>query len=764
MKNNLLSDLNPQQLKAVQTINGPVLIVAGPGSGKTRVITKRIAFLVDSAGRSPGNIAAVTFTNKAAKEMQSRLQELMGPSSHLVTIATFHSFCSSILRRYGGHVGIDNNFVIYDDDDQIRAIKKCMDETGVDPKNFSPRAILSSISNSKSELRDHQSFSSGKSNYFDEIVSRVFERYEEMLFQNGAVDFDDLLLKTHLLFDKNQEIAQIYQQKFEHLMVDEFQDTNVAQYAIAKKISESSRNLCVVGDPDQSIYSWRNADIRNILSFQTDFPEAITVALEENYRSTQNILNAAQSVIEKNKERVDKNLWTRNKQGGLIVIKENYNDEEEAQSVVKEIEKLSQSPGRSLSDIAVMYRVNAQSRALEMSCQRNGIPYQIVGGVKFYQRKEIKDITSYLRIINNPHDDVSLARIINVPTRSIGQRTSSEISRIASLNKVSMFTVIENICDENGKNELFSVQLSSRAINSLKRFMSLISILRKEIDQMNLASIVDNVLASTSYREYLSKDEKAEERLENLQEYRSATSEFDDLLGQEGITTFLESISLVSDIDGLEDLDQSVTLITLHQAKGLEFPIVFMVGMEEGMLPHIRSIESGDPGELEEERRLCYVGMTRAKQNLFLHRAFRRGFRGGSEPTLPSRFLSDIPTELTNVMGLGSLNTSNENRLINKPTLNKQNSDENLYTQNRNSTRSNSPGSHKKRIVNKINPPAQKKDPIYSTGTKVSHAKFGDGIIMSVDQSGSDTSLTIAFKNEYGIKKLLSSMAKLKTL
>ena len=677
MKNNLLSDLNPQQLKAVQTINGPVLIVAGPGSGKTRVITKRIAFLVDSAGRSPGNIAAVTFTNKAAKEMQSRLQELMGPSSHLVTIATFHSFCSSILRRYGGHVGIDNNFVIYDDDDQIRAIKKCMEETGVDPKNFSPRAILSSISNSKSELRDHQSFSSGKSNYFDEIVSRVFERYEEMLFQNGAVDFDDLLLKTHLLFDKNQEIAQIYQQKFEHLMVDEFQDTNVAQYAIAKKISESSRNLCVVGDPDQSIYSWRNADIRNILSFQTDFPEAITVALEENYRSTQNILNAAQSVIEKNKERVDKNLWTRNKQGGLIVIKENYNDEEEAQSVVKEIEKLSQSPGRSLSDIAVMYRVNAQSRALEMSCQRNGIPYQIVGGVKFYQRKEIKDITSYLRIINNPHDDVSLARIINVPTRSIGQRTSSEISRIASLNKVSMFTVIENICDENGKNELFSVQLSSRAINSLKRFMSLISILRKEIDQINLASIVDNVLTSTSYREYLSKDEKAEERLENLQEYRSATSEFDDLLGQEGITTFLESISLVSDIDGLEDLDQSVTLITLHQAKGLEFPIVFMVGMEEGMLPHIRSIESGDPGELEEERRLCYVGMTRAKQNLFLHRAFRRGFRGGSEPTLPSRFLSDIPTELTNVMGLGSLNTSNENRLINKPTLNKQNSDEN---------------------------------------------------------------------------------------
>ena len=354
-----------------------------------------------------------------------------------------------------------------------------------------------------------------------------------MLFQNGAVDFDDLLLKTHLLLDKNQEIAQIYQHKFEHLMVDEFQDTNVAQYAIAKKISEVSRNLCVVGDPDQSIYSWRNADIRNILSFQTDFPEAITVALEENYRSTQNILNAAQSVIEKNTERVDKDLWTRNTQGELIVIKENYNEEEEAQSVVKEIEKLSKSSDRSLSDIAIMYRVNAQSRAREMSCQRNGIPYQIVGGVKFYQRKEIKDITSYLRIINNPHDDVSLARIINVPTRSIGQRTSSEISRIASLNKVSMFTVIENLCDDADTDDLLPVQLSSRAINSLKKFMSLISVLRKELDQTDLASIVDKVLTNTGYRDYLAKDEKAEERLENLQEYRNATSEFDDLLGQE---------------------------------------------------------------------------------------------------------------------------------------------------------------------------------------------------------------------------------------
>ena len=696
--------------------------------------------------------------------MQNRLQELMGPSANLVTIATFHSFCSSILRRYGGHVGINNNFVIYDDDDQIRAIKKCMEETGIDPKNFSPRAILSSISNSKSELRDCQSFSSGKSNYFDEIVSRVFERYEEMLFQNGAVDFDDLLLKTHLLFDKNQEIAQIYQHKFEHLMVDEFQDTNVAQYAIAKKISEASRNLCVVGDPDQSIYSWRNADIRNILSFQSDFPEAITVALEENYRSTQNILNAAQNVIEKNKERVDKDLWTRNKQGGLIVIKENYNEEEEAQSVVKEIEKISQSPNHSLSDIAVMYRVNAQSRALEMSCQRNGISYQIVGGVKFYQRKEIKDITSYLRIINNPHDDVSLARIINVPTRSIGQRTSSEISRVASLNKVSMFTVIENLCDDANKDDLLPVQLSSRAINSLKIFMSLISLLRKEIDQTNLTSIVDSVLANTGYRDYLAKDEKAEERLENLQEYRNATSEFDDLLGQEGITTFLESISLVSDIDGLEDLDQSVTLITLHQAKGLEFPVVFMVGMEEGMLPHIRSIESGDPGELEEERRLCYVGMTRAKQNLFLHRAFRRGFRGGSEPTLPSRFLSDIPTELTNVIGLGNLNNSNEDKLANNTASDKRNFNKTSYLSNKTDPSITSQKPHKKRIVTKVNHPTEEKTPTYSTGTKVSHPKFGDGIIMSVEQSGFDMSLTIAFKNEYGIKKLLSSMAKLKTL
>ena len=764
MSKNLLSDLNSQQLQAVQTVNGPVLIVAGPGSGKTRVITKRIAFLVDSGNCAPGEIAAVTFTNKAAKEMLGRLEDLMGYSANLVTISTFHSFCSSILRRYGGHIGINQNFVIYDDDDQIRAIKKCMEEANIDPKKFSPRSILSAISNSKSELRDHESFSSIKSNYFDEIVGRVFERYEEMLFANGAVDFDDLLLKTYLLFNKNQEIAQIYQHRFKHFMVDEFQDTNVAQYAIAKKLSDLSRNLCVVGDPDQSIYSWRNADIRNILSFQTDFPEATTIALEENYRSTQNILAAAQNVIAKNKERVDKNLWTNNKKGGLITIKENYNEDEEAQSVINEIVKISESKNYSLSDIAVMYRVNAQSRALEMSCQKNGIAYQIVGGVKFYQRKEIKDITSYLRVISNPNDDVSLARIINVPTRSIGQRTSSEISKVAITNNISMFEAIERVCKDSHLNDFLPSQLSSRAVNSLTKFVNLISILRKDIDQETLASTVDKIIINTGYKEYLAKDENADERLENLEEYKNSTSEFDDLSGLEGITAFLENISLVSDIDGLADLDQSITLITLHQAKGLEFPIVFMVGMEEGMLPHIRSIESGDPTELEEERRLCYVGMTRAKENLFLHRAFRRGFRGGSEPTLPSRFLSDIPTTLTNTVSLNQVHSTNQDSITKRNNRKKNPGLQNSYDQSKNQQSKSSKNFPRRKTINKIDLTPSKEEWTYSIGNKVKHPTFGDGIVISIEGSGPDPVLTIAFKNKHGIKKLLASMAKLKKL
>ena len=442
MTTNFLEQLNPAQRESVESVDGPVLIVAGPGSGKTRVITNRIAHLVLNKKVSPYNIGAVTFTNKASREMKDRLLPLLGNEAKILTVGTFHSFCSMILRRSGEYLGLSNNFVIYDDDDQISAVKQSMKDVDVDPKQFNPRTVLSTISNSKSQLVNFEGFNSQKSNYYEEVVSKIFERYDEILSQGSALDFDDLLLKTHQLLTKFKDAAKIYQNKFHYFMVDEFQDTNIAQYSIAKIISETSRNLCVVGDPDQSIYSWRNADIRNILSFQSDFPEAKILPLEQNYRSSQNILDAAQNIITKNAQRVDKNLWTTNQKGSLISIEEAYDEEEEARKVIKEIQGLVDNDNHSLSDFAVMYRVNAQSRSFEMACQRFGVPYQIVGGIKFYHRREIKDITSYLRLILNSEDDISLSRIVNVPPRGIGQRTLSEVNRISRKNNKSLYESI----------------------------------------------------------------------------------------------------------------------------------------------------------------------------------------------------------------------------------------------------------------------------------------------------------------------------------
>ena len=463
MDTNFLDELNIAQKKAVENTDGPVLIVAGPGSGKTRVITSRIAYLIQRQGVNPYNIAAVTFTNKAASEMKDRLSSMLGSDAARVTASTFHSFCSMVLRREGAAVGLDRDFVIFDDDDQIDTIKKAMKDLDIDPKSFAPRNILSRISNSKSQLIDYEQFVKQKGNYYDEVVGRVFENYENTLSQSNAADFDDLLMKTHDLFLNNPSVLENYQNRFNYLMVDEFQDTNIAQYGIAKQIAGTHRNLCVVGDPDQSIYSWRNADIRNILSFRDDFPEADLIPLEENYRSTQTILEGARELISANKERVEKNLWTRNDKGNLITVVEGYNEDEEAHLVLKEIVRILDSGKHSQKDIAVMYRVNTQSRTFEMACQKYRIPYQIVGGIKFYQRKEIKDITAYLRTLLNPNDSISLARIINMPTRGLGQRTINEITRIARVNNLSMFEVIEKLTDPDSETETLGIQLSKRA-------------------------------------------------------------------------------------------------------------------------------------------------------------------------------------------------------------------------------------------------------------------------------------------------------------
>ena len=749
VSNNLLDELNPIQRKAVETVEGPLLIVAGPGSGKTRVITHRIAHLINVCGIPPHKIAAVTFTNKAAREMKERLESLLGYSASALTSGTFHSFCAMILRRDGISMGLDRNFAIYDDSEQIDMIKRIMAEIEVDPKKYNPRIIQAKISNAKSQLLDPEGFRLNKSSeYFDEIVLRVYERYEQSMSRSSALDFDDLLMKTFLLLKNFPEIQDKYTNRYLYFMIDEFQDTNVAQYEIAKQLSDVSRNICVVGDPDQSIYSWRNADIRNILSFRQDYPEGITIALEENYRSSKTIVEAAKNVISANSERVEKELWTNNKTGSPIIAFEGHTEIEEAQFVTKEIANLTQ--GGNLSDgfrykpgdIAVMYRVNAQSEALEKELIYSGIGYQIIGGVEFYRRQEIKDLTAYLRLIVNPHDDISLNRVINTPTRGVGKQTMAVITKLAQVEGTSLYTVIQSLTSDSSDSNSPAPKLSARAIRAITNFESLIDGLRSETQVQSLVEFIELVKEKTGYSQYiLDFTERREEREENIQAYLNRAADFIDLDLPEAITSFVEHISLVNQVDGYDQKHELVTLITLHQAKGLEFPVVFMVGMNEGILPHIRSIDSGDPSEIEEERRLCYVGMTRAEEKLYLLRAFKRRTYGGSyTPFLPSNFLSSIPADLMVTPQYESSKTVDSSSVRRKLTP------INGYSRGE-----------------AENHPSDSHD-IFKDGDKVMHTIFGEGRIVSVKPSGNDLELTVAFEEGHGVKKLLNSIAPVKKM
>ena len=760
MKTNYLSDLNPAQKKAVESTAGPILIVAGPGSGKTRVITSRIAHMILYRDIHPRKIAAVTFTNKAASEMTGRLRSFLSEVALDVTAKTFHSFCALILRIDGEHIGIPSDFSIFDDADQISAIKKAMEEVQVDPKKVAARGILSSISNSKSQLISVEGLALKKSNYYDEIVERVFHSYESILRKSNALDFDDLLLKTHFLFDHHSDVLTKYQNRFEYLMVDEFQDTNIAQYNIAKQISHKHRNLCVVGDPDQSIYSWRNADIKNIFSFQKDFPESKIISLEENYRSTQTILNGAKHLISSNHQRVEKDLWTRNSQGNLIQTMKGYNDEEEATLVIEEVQHLLTSNEKMPRDIAIMYRVNAQSRAFEIACQRYGIQYQIVGGVKFYQRKEIKDLTAYLRSILNPHDDVSLSRIINTPPRGIGQRTMAEITRISQGQAKSLFSIICQISNQTIFSDSSDAQLGPRAINALTQFKNIIQTLAAELEAEPLPVLIDSVISISDLGSSLENKEYGEEKLENLQEYKSSSRNYQHLKGRDGLVAFMESVALVSDIDNMEDDKDTVTLITLHQAKGLEFPIVFIVGMEEGILPHIKSIESGDPLDLEEERRLFYVGMTRAKEKLYLSRASLRGFYGSPDPTLPSRFIGDIPAELMETRSLRDkpINDKHGVSIRNSTTPNDLHSRRHTTKRHREQPILEDTG---KNTGSSAMKPQYDHPNSYKVGDKVVHSAYGEGLVVKQKLLNDDMQITVIFKKTPGMKDLLVSLAPL---
>ena len=767
MTSDVLAELNAKQREAVETIEGPLLIIAGPGSGKTRVITHRVAYLVRVCGVSPYRIAALTFTNRAAREMRERLSHLLGSGVRDLNAGTFHSFCAMILRRDGEAIGLDRNFAIYDAADQLDLIKRGMKEVDVDPKRFSPGAIQSAISSAKSLLLGVEGFAMRGESYFDEIVLRVYERYQQLLAQSSAVDFDDLLLKTYLLLDQSSDVASKYQSRYVHLMIDEFQDTNVAQYAIARQLSQAHRNLCVVGDPDQAIYSWRNADIRNILSFQNDYPEAKVIALEENYRSTQTILDAAAKLISENTQRVGKQLWTSRGRGVPIVVAEGYNEQEESQMVVSEVRDLTRGEGYGLGDIAVMYRVNAQSRALEEACLRYGVPYQVVGSLKFYHRQEIRDLTAYLRLVANPDDDVSLARVINLPIRGIGQRTVDELTRIARDEGISMSSAITLVAQrreqagqslppgrpeqsqgpDSGR-EVIS-PFTARAAQALINFQSLISRIADESGTLDLLDLIELVLERTGYKRHLLDEaDRGEERLENIQEFQNTARDFLHLGVRDALTAFLESVSLVSDTDNFEERAEAITLITLHQAKGLEFPVVFIVGMEEGILPHIRSMD--DVGEMEEERRLCYVGVTRAKERLYLLRAFRRGFRGGSEPATPSRFLADIPQDVIVSAGRASPGA--------RPSMGRKS----RSSQAVQARAGRSPGRTMEARASSSNGDAEHSaKPGLAAGDKVSHATFGQGVVVSCKESGGDFEVTVAFKEGHGVKRLLLGFAPL---
>ena len=724
----ILASLNPAQREAVEAIKGPVLILAGPGSGKTRVITHRVAYLIKTCGVSPHNIMAVTFTNKAAREMKERLEQLLGQVAEALSLGTFHAICARILRREGKTIGLESSFVIYDEDDQLRLMKQTLEELNLDVKQYAPQALRSAISAAKSRLISSEDYAEWVNSYFEEIVHRAYQRYQQLLGQAQAVDFDDLLMKTVQLFRDHPQILTRYQSRYVHILVDEFQDTNIAQYELMKHLAGKYRNLCVVGDPDQSIYSWRFADLRNILSFEKDYPEAKVVFLEQNYRSTKTILEVASDVISTNVLRKPKKLWTENEDGASVTVIESYNAEEEAQSVVNEIEKLIGQEQISLKDCAVMYRVNAQSRALEETFLRYGLPYKLVGGTRFYQRQEVKDIIAYIRVIHNPQDNVSLTRIINVPGRGIGQKTINTLQSWAKAHNTSLFEALKQVSHNTIAGEA-KQSLPSRIVQALAGFDALMAELIARSHELSLSRLLDEILGHTGYREYILDKEDGEERWENITELRNVASEYNELSPEEVLTIFLEKVSLVSDIDELDEKADAVTLITLHQAKGLEFLAVFIVGLEEGILPHRKSFD--DPEQMEEERRLCYVGITRAKKRLYLLRSYRRSLFGGSTANPPSRFLQDISPHLISPRGLwaespipvASLDFNQDSQPSPRPSS----------------------------------------TPVLKVGDHVRHSKFGPGIVMNCNPTRDDQELTVVFE-EAGVKKLLVSLAPLEKI
>jgi len=743
----LLSGLNPEQQKAVKKVDGPLLLMAGAGSGKTRVLTHRIAYLMVEKGVNPYNILAITFTNKAAREMRNRIQKMMGGAADQIWISTFHSMCVRILRRDIDRLGYNRNFTILDSTDQQSVIKSILKDKNMDPKKFDPRAILGTISSAKNELITPEEYTKTAADYFSQKVSDVYEEYQRRLRKNNALDFDDLIMTTITLFIRIPEVLEYYQRKFQYIHVDEYQDTNKAQYMLVKLLAQRFQNLCVVGDSDQSIYRWRGADITNILSFEKDYPRASVILLEQNYRSTKKILLAANMVIQNNMNRKPKNLWTENAEGNKIMYYRADSEHGEAQFVIGKIQELLRQ-GRKLSDIAILYRTNAQSRVIEESFLKSNIDYLIVSGIKFYDRKEIKDILAYLRLISNPDDDISLQRIINVPKRAIGTTSIEKIVNFATMHDLSMFQALETI-------EM--IGLSPKAEKAAAEFRTLISHYTQQQEYLSVTELVEEILDKTGYRDMLKAEKslESESRLENIEEFLSVTKSFEASSEDKSLVAFLTDLALVADIDRLDDDGKQktdvVTLMTLHSAKGLEFPVVFLIGMEEGVFPHSRSLM--EENEMEEERRLAYVGITRAEEELFITNAQMRTLFGRTNMNQESRFIKEIPDELiedavprgrTSAPASGARPTPANGA---RPTP----------------IRGGRTGAASIPARGAVTRPAAVASGgeglDWKVGDKAQHGKWGTGTVVSVKGSGEGTELDIAFPSPTGIKRLLAKFA-----
>ncbi|WP_407407818.1 DNA helicase PcrA [Peribacillus sp.] len=737
----LLTGLNEQQQKAVKATDGPLLIMAGAGSGKTRVLTHRIAYLMVEKEIAPWNILAITFTNKAAREMKERIRAILGGASEDIWISTFHSMCVRILRRDIDRMGFNRNFSILDTTDQQSVVKQILKDRNLDPKKYDYRAILGSISSAKNELVGPEEYQKTASDFFTKVTADVYTEYQKRLRKNSALDFDDLIMMTIQLFQIVPEVLEYYQRKFQYIHVDEYQDTNRAQYMLVKLLASRFRNLCVVGDSDQSIYRWRGADIANILSFEKDYPNATMIFLEQNYRSTKKILEAANKVIDNNQNRKPKNLWTENATGNKLSYFRADNEQGEAQFVAGKINELTLKGERKYSDIAILYRTNAQSRVMEEVLLKSNINYAIVGGTKFYDRKEIKDLLAYLRLIANPDDDISLRRVINVPKRGIGATSMDKVADYANQYDISIYKALESI-------EMIGI--SGKATKAAREFHTLITNYTNQQEFLSVTELVEEVIEKTGYREMLRAEKtiESQSRLENIDEFLSVTKAFESNSEDKSLVGFLTDLALVADIDKLdenpEDANDAVTLMTLHSAKGLEYPVVFLLGLEEGVFPHSRSLM--DEEEMEEERRLAYVGITRAENELFLSNAQMRTLYGRTNMNPVSRFISEIPAELLEDL---------------KPKPAPKSKQTSFSSSAR--TGSTAPTHARKtpsfgRAVSA--PSATGGEEIgWAVGDKASHKKWGVGTVVSVKGEGEGKELDIAFPSPTGIKRLLAKFA-----